>query len=414
MNPPTDFSWQNYGAYRAFDRLLERFVQERKSYLTTHTQKIDLEVALEEIQERYVEQFDEGEKSFNEKVVVQFDGASQDAKLVFAHAEYLWAMPSSPLRAKTKRDYVLRWFKEGVVHNGVKYFFNGENGIANPGRWHSDHKYHEINAILRIFARFTQLKGEPSIDELKEEIRSLCYDGIYGNTEPIGGFSVKHYCSVHAAYLHLSAPDDYLPIVSKSDKERILAFFDYLVPKAVSPECPEARLWIVQEKIYQDFGNNQAKDKKYRWFFYSDDLRARWSGENSAGSQKSASINQEITQEEYAHDLSAKEGVRTEYEGARIYRDQKIVNARKKDDNYTCQACGFFFEKLIVHVHHLDPLCERERPSETKKSDLVTLCPNCHYIAHYFLRKSDDFKDREALLNKLKTLMPLRPMSPGK
>ena len=79
-------------------------------------------------------------------------------------------------------------------------------------------------------------------------------------------------------------------------------------------------------------------------------------------------------------------------------RDAKIR------DNYTCRSCSFHYKKAIVQAHHLNPLRERETPRLTKLDDLVTLCPNCHYLAHHLLRRSDKYKQKDFLLGKLQAL----------
>lgn len=37
----------------------------------------------------------------------------------------------------------------------------------------------------------------------------------------------------------------------------------------------------------------------------------------------------------------------------------------------------------------------------TKLADLITLCPNCHYIAHYLIPKNPKYKQRDVLISKL-------------
>jgi predicted HNH restriction endonuclease len=52
-------------------------------------------------------------------------------------------------------------------------------------------------------------------------------------------------------------------------------------------------------------------------------------------------------------------------------------------------GCGFDFEAVYgelgrnyAQVHHLKPLGDRTTPSETKLSDLVIVCANCHAMIH--------------------------------
>ena len=51
-------------------------------------------------------------------------------------------------------------------------------------------------------------------------------------------------------------------------------------------------------------------------------------------------------------------------------------------------------------------MSEYERLRETKLEDLITLCFNCQYLAHYLLRtkRGNHYKDLENLLPKLNEL----------
>lgn len=65
-------------------------------------------------------------------------------------------------------------------------------------------------------------------------------------------------------------------------------------------------------------------------------------------------------------------------------RNAGIAEARKKRDNYTCQACNFRLElggRFVIEVHHVDPLAVAGETVTTIR-DLVSLCPTCHRIAH--------------------------------
>mgnify|MGYP003675826969 CR=1 FL=1 len=133
-------------------------------------------------------------------------------------------------------------------------------------------------------------------------------------------------------------------------------------------------------------------------FFYVKGLKELWINKKSKVEQRQSSALFDVRLEE---DAVGVEGEKEEIKGYRLQRSPKLVKERKKLDDYTCQACSFHFKNQIVHVHHLDPLCEYENPKETKIEDLITLCPNCHYVAHYWLRDSPTYKDRDTLLKKI-------------
>ena len=97
---------------------------------------------------------------------------------------------------------------------------------------------------------------------------------------------------------------------------------------------------------------------------------------NSSGSKNTYDMSSAEAIEGYARDsqiLSYK-------------RNKQLADKCKKRDGYTCRACGTKIaigDKYIIEAHHKNPLPEGVR--NTKLEDLVSLCPNCHRIAH--LRK---------------------------
>jgi len=106
MTADGDFDWSRFHAYRVFDEFLETFVISRKSYITRHEQKLDLEEAFEEIHFRFSEGYDDSQENFEKKVQRQFEGASENCKIVFANVEFLWAMPVGNISPK-KRNLML-------------------------------------------------------------------------------------------------------------------------------------------------------------------------------------------------------------------------------------------------------------------------------------------------------------------
>ena len=165
--------------------------------------------------------------------------------------------------------------------------------------------------------------------------------------------------------------------------------------------CREQKIRLIRERLYEEFGDEGDPDSKYRWFFYHDRVKPLWIDKKKKFQQVTSSIDDEVHREQVAQDGSEEEGGKVATTGYRIIRSAKLVADTKKRDNFTCVACNFTFEKQIVHVHHLDPLSERQSPKKTTLDDLVTLCPNCHYVAHFWLRKNSKYKNLEELLKKL-------------
>ena len=160
---------------------------------------------------------------------------------------------------------------------------------------------------------------------------------------------------------------------------------------------------LIRERLYDTCGPSDDPVWKYRWFFYLPEIKALWINKKGSREREFASIQIQIHEEESALPLEDDEGQKIEVKGYRLHRSSLLVEQVKKRDGHTCKACGFFFHNQIVHVHHLDPISERKSSTTTTADDLITLCPNCHYLAHYYLRQRNGnlFKQLSHLLNKL-------------
>lgn len=393
------FVWQRFHAYRVFDEFLDRFVLKRRSYVTRHPGPLDLAAAFEDIRQRFVAGFDDSEARFEEKIVHQFRDASEQTKIVFANVEYLWAMPMKNISPTKKRSYALRWFSgsEQVV-NGESFFFGDPHIIANPGSWYLRNKYCELVAALRVLSLVARDPALTDLSTLKQKIAAICHAAIYEGIPAGENFAVSKVCGIHSALMHLADPERYESIISASHRRRICAVFGHVVENPSSDD--ETLLKQIRNILYDTYGNGEEPDRKYRWFFYSKDVRPLWIDKKSKKEQWLGSAVFDVRNEEDAADI---EGGKEETKGYRILRSAKLVKFTKERDHHRCRACGFHFEDQIVQVHHLDPLSEYQCPQKTTLDDLITLCPNCHYLAHYWLRKSSRYKRLDILLAKLKS-----------
>lgn len=403
---PTGFSWSNFKCYGAFNGLLEQLLCRGNSWLMRTQEPIDRKRALDEIRELFVDSLGGGGQSFDEKAGKQLRDASRNAKLFFVHVEYLWAMPSRAISSEKKRSYALRFFRDEEVRNDSDAYFDAPHIIARPGSYYQTNKYFEILAILRILSISVISPASNTVSGIKSQIEGEAYQGLHGNTSSKNGFPVERYCGAHAAILHLCAPDKYQAIISKSHREKILGVFAHVTADRDEITCPEQRLNLIRERLYSTCGPSEDPVFKYRWFFYVPEIKAIWINKSGRREREFASIQNEIQEEESAFPLEDDEGQRIEVTGYRLHRSSLLAEQVKKRDHYTCKACGFFFHNHIVHVHHLDPLSERKCSAATTAADLVTLCPNCHYLAHYYLRQNNGhkFKQLSHLLDKLKEI----------
>lgn len=86
----------------------------------------------------------------------------------------------------------------------------------------------------------------------------------------------------------------------------------------------------------------------------------------------------------------ATEGILNEVKFFRSKRNRKIRDHCAERDNFTCQVCGFNFEKTygergkgFIEIHHKNPMANFDGEHEIKLEDLVALCSNCHSMIHY-------------------------------
>lgn len=84
------------------------------------------------------------------------------------------------------------------------------------------------------------------------------------------------------------------------------------------------------------------------------------------------------------------EGGRTNYMGTRYERDSSLRKRAIEIHGEACNVCGFDFGEAygehgrgFIHVHHVVPISAfGEEKKIDPEQDLVTLCANCHAIAH--------------------------------
>lgn len=60
------FDWNRFHAYRVFDEFLERFILQKKSYVTRHPEPLDLAAAFDDIRERFVAAYDDSDAKYEE------------------------------------------------------------------------------------------------------------------------------------------------------------------------------------------------------------------------------------------------------------------------------------------------------------------------------------------------------------
>ncbi len=70
-------------------------------------------------------------------------------------------------------------------------------------------------------------------------------------------------------------------------------------------------------------------------------------------------------------------------------RNSALIEAKKAQSDYRCEACGMTFVKVYgdigrehIVAHHLKPIGGRKRASVTRLDDIALVCSNCHDMLH--------------------------------
>jgi 5-methylcytosine-specific restriction protein A len=97
-----------------------------------------------------------------------------------------------------------------------------------------------------------------------------------------------------------------------------------------------------------------------------------------------------------------------------IQTDLKFIKKLKKDKNYTCEACGFRYDKIYINysekkdyieAHHIEPKfkvkskVDLDKKLQRSADDFAMLCANCHRMIHRMMKLD---KDRTISLEEFK------------
>ena len=102
-------------------------------------------------------------------------------------------------------------------------------------------------------------------------------------------------------------------------------------------------------------------------------------------------VNEDVYDVDYPEDDDKLyEGALVTVKANKYERNQRARRERKKKKGYRCLVCGQDFEltygeigQNFIHVHHLTPISTIGKEYKLNvETDLVPVCPNCHYMLH--------------------------------
>ena len=220
--------------YKFYNQFLDVFVLQGNSILTDDVQILS-PTTIQNCFVNYVDNYKIGGESFGEKVKEQFKNADIPTRLVFAHAEWLWAFAVTDITTSTKREITRR--TTGLDDSKLKDVY--PRGFGSAGTYHKNNKYEEIKFIL-LLIRFLERKIDDkeitAAAELNEWVEKICLFQKYGQEDAsyqlpetfkneIDGKTLAT-CNI---LLHVSKPNRYERIASDSHKRQIVDSFSGLL-----------------------------------------------------------------------------------------------------------------------------------------------------------------------------------------
>ena len=159
--------------YVLYDLFIDTFLFKGNSILSDHEVILNQE-SITGCIDSYINNYHDGIEKFDDKIQIQFLDATINTKLVFAHAEWLWAYSVHDISQEKKKHYTLRTTGLPDVELNQEVY---PKGFGSAGQWHTNNKYHEIkfNLLLIDFIRKKINNNEiTTVEQAKKWMEHIC------------------------------------------------------------------------------------------------------------------------------------------------------------------------------------------------------------------------------------------------
>lgn len=235
----------------------------------------------EHLWHHFVENPDESEDSFMDKLRKQLDPAPPEAKYLCAEITWLYYLIVSSVKSVTKRDKIMRvWEWTGQSDLPEDHWAFGkvlESGILNPGPAYQALQWREYRFIVIMMLAWYGYSGEKQNSLLKApwEFADWIYKLDDGSQRQI-----PH------AILFLLFPDQFEPIVSISHKRKIIKAFRSTLNE--SAEVNKMDHVSVDRLLLEVSSRLVSESQGQEINFYDPDLKNVWWGDQSGQNIDSA------------------------------------------------------------------------------------------------------------------------------
>jgi 5-methylcytosine-specific restriction enzyme B len=244
--------------YETAERWVEAALRNEDSLFTPGVPIWSLET-LQEVHHRFIDQPDEGNRSFLEKLKDQLDGASPAAHQLMGEALFVHFLPVLNVHGPTKRSHintVLSWSPTPV---SIPPYLDRvlDDGIFNVGMAFHTFRPFQLQLVLEFAEALKDLGPAERSDVLQDPwaFKDLLF------AIPIHGAQMQR-----ASLQHLAFPDTFEHIVSQDAKTQVVKTFGHLVAEA-SPDV-DRRLLSIRQHFEAEYGVGFS--------FYMEPLLAQW------------------------------------------------------------------------------------------------------------------------------------------
>lgn len=269
---------QDQGLYTLFSEFIKKCLISNDSLISAH-QNIFTDANINDCFPRFVDNFKDDKRNYEEKIKDQFNGASDEVKLVFAHANWLWAFSVNDMTASGKKKAVQMCISENIVLTDKidDIILFPSRGFGSGGTYHKQNKYWEIVSILKIFKwikKETTTNALKTDQDIKDRIEGICLFAKYDETDnPLDEWQkdfckIPDTCAMYNILLYLCKPENYERISSDDHKNRIVESFSSLLDKENIAANADEKVLAIRNKIKESV----KKDID----FYEEDIAVLW------------------------------------------------------------------------------------------------------------------------------------------
>ncbi|WP_175489355.1 McrB family protein [Neolewinella agarilytica] len=245
-----------------FERFVYDFLFLGNSILTKD-KNIATSEAVAEVFECFVKNYIEGAESFEAKQKAQFAGASYNAKLLFAHALWLWSFAVSDISPAKKRSYVEE-ILDGESFDLLPDLFSG--GIGSGGLHHTQKKFEEILFVVKLILytrkhhqQFQGKERQNTSYNIRDWIADVCLYAIYKVPlvahefahQDVDQIVLNEQLAMSNILMHLAWPNRHERIFSAKHKRDLVATFDSFLTKGYRALDREKQIKCIRGALSQ-------------------------------------------------------------------------------------------------------------------------------------------------------------------